>query len=137
MLIQSISNIAQASPPGKISSDGLASNGKPIVVSALPSNAAVQPGGSLELPRVAAVQVSEQQASSAQLQNVVNNINKVLKQSNRNLEFSVDSATQKPVVKLMDTDTGDLIRQYPSEEMLAISSAIDQFQQVVLLEQKA
>jgi len=37
----------------------------------------------------------------------------------------------------MDTDTGDLIRQYPSEEMLAISSAIDQFQQGVLLKQKA
>ncbi|MDP1678593.1 MAG: flagellar protein FlaG [Candidatus Nitrotoga sp.] len=137
MLIQSTSNMAQASPPGKISSDGLASNSKSIVVSAPPSNGAVQPGGSLELPQVATVQVSEQQASSAQLQSVVNDINKVLKQSNRNLEFSVDTATQKPVVKLMDTDTGDLIRQYPSEEMLAISSAIDQFQQVVLLEQKA
>jgi flagellar protein FlaG len=129
--------MAQASLPGKISSDGLASNIGPIVVSAPPFNGAVEPGGSNELPRIAAVQIAEQKISSSQLQGVVDDINKVLKQSNRNLEFSVDTATQKPIVKLMDTDTGDLIRQYPSEEMLAISSAIDQFQKVILLEQKA
>jgi flagellar protein FlaG len=49
----------------------------------------------------------------------------------------VDAATQKPVVKLIETDTGDLIRQFPTEEMLAISSAIEKFQQGVFLKQKA
>lgn len=137
MLIQSISNMAQASPSGKISSNGLANDSKPIVVSAPSTNSVVKLDVSLELPRVAAVQIAEQQASSAQLRNATDNINKVLKQSNKNLEFSVDTGTQKPVVKLIDTDTGDLIRQYPTEEMLAISSAIDQFQQGVLLKQKA
>jgi flagellar protein FlaG len=134
MLIQSTSNMAQTSPSGKISSNGLANDGKPIVVSAPSTNSAVQP---LELPRITAVQIAEEQASSSQLQNAADNINKVLKQSNKNLEFSVDTGTQKPIVKLIDTDTGDLIRQYPTEEMLAISSAIDQFQQGVLLKQKA
>lgn len=134
MLIQSTSNMAQASLSGKISSNGLANDGKPIVAPAPSSNSAVQP---LELPRIVAVQIAEQQASSAQLRNAADNINKILKQSNKNLEFSVDTGTQKPVVKLIDTDTGDLIRQYPTEEMLAISSAIDQFQQGVLLKQKA
>jgi len=137
MLIQSISNMAQTSLSGKISSNGLANDGKPIVVSAPSSDSAVQPGVSLELPRVAAVQIAEEQASSTQLRNAADNINKVLKQSNKNLEFSVDTGTKKSVVKLIETDTGDLIRQYPTEEMLAISSAIDQFQQGVLLKQKA
>lgn len=137
MLIQSISNMAQASPSGKISSNVLANDGKPIVVSATSSNSAVQLGVSLEVPRIAAVQITEEQASSSQLRNAADNINKVLKQLNKKLEFSVDTGTQKPVVKLIDTDTGDLIRQYPTEEMLAISSAIDQFQQGVLLKQKA
>ncbi|CAH1073798.1 flagellar protein FlaG [Candidatus Nitrotoga sp. 1052] len=137
MLIQSTSNMAQASPSGKISSNGLANDGKPIVVSAPSSDSAVKLGVSLELPQVAAVQIAEEQASSSQLRNAADNINKVLKQSNKNLEFSVDTGTQKPIVKLIETDTGDLIRQYPTEEMLAISSAIDQFQQGVLLKQKA
>lgn len=137
MLIQSTSNAVQASPSGKISSTGLANEGKPVVVPVPFSNSTVQSGVSPELPRVAAAQISEQQASSSQLRNAADNINKVLKQSNKNLEFSVDTGTQKPVVKLIETDTGDLIRQYPTEEMLAISSAIDQFQQGVLLKQKA
>jgi hypothetical protein len=40
-------------------------------------------------------------------------------------------------VKMLDTSTGQLIRQYPSEEALAISRGIEQFQQGLLLKQKA
>ncbi len=136
MLIQSTSNLAQASPTNKISSNGLINDGKPIAVPSSSSNNPVQSGVPLELPQVAVAQVAEQQISS-QLQNATDNVNKVLKQSNKSLEFSVDTGTQKSIVKLIDTDTGDLIRQYPTEEMLAISNAIDQFQQGVLLKQKA
>jgi flagellar protein FlaG len=115
----------------------MVNDGKPIIISTPSSGSSVQPGVSPDLPLVGIVQTAEQQATSAQLRNAADNINKVLKQSNKNLEFSVDTGTQKPVVKLIETDTGDLIRQYPTEEMLAISSAIDQFQQGVLLKQKA
>ncbi|MBZ0068923.1 MAG: flagellar protein FlaG, partial [Thiobacillus sp.] len=38
---------------------------------------------------------------------------------------------------MLDTSTGQLIRQYPSEEALAISRGIEQFQQGLLLKQKA
>jgi flagellar protein FlaG len=137
LLIQSTSNMAQTSLSGKISSNGLANDGKPIIISAPSSGSSVQPGVSADLPLVAVVQTAEQQATSAQLRNAADNINKVLKQSNKNLEFSVDTGTKKAIVKLIETDTGDLIRQYPTEEMLAISSAIDHFQQGVLLKQKA
>jgi flagellar protein FlaG len=78
-----------------------------------------------------------QQPSPEQLRSVVDNANKTLKQSNSNLEFTVDTDTQKTIVKLVDTGTGELIRQYPSKEMLAIAHAIDQLQQGALLKQKA
>lgn len=77
------------------------------------------------------------QASVNELKSAVAAINQVLQQSNRNLEFSVDTDTQRTVVKMMDTSTGELIRQYPSETTLAISRGIDQFQQGLLLKQKA
>ncbi|QLQ02359.1 MAG: flagellar protein FlaG [Thiobacillus sp.] len=41
------------------------------------------------------------------------------------------------MVKMVDTSTGQLIRQFPSEETLAISRGIEQFQQGLLLKQKA
>ena len=102
-----------------------------------PSNGAAQPVGSLELPALSAEQSAEQPVSSAQLKSVVNDANEVFKQSNMSLEFSVDTDTQNTIVKLIDTETGDLVRQFPSKEMLAIASAIGQFQQGLLLEQKA
>jgi flagellar protein FlaG len=64
-------------------------------------------------------------------------INHAMRQSNRDLEFVVDSDTRKTVVKMVDTSTGELIRQFPTETTLAISRGIEQFQQGLLLARKA
>lgn len=74
-------------------------------------------------------QADAPQASPQQLESAVKEINQALQQSNRNLQISVDSDTKRPVVRLVDTETGELIRQIPSEETLAISRSIDEFQQ--------
>ena len=71
--------------------------------------------------------------SAEQLKTAVVDINKAMRQSNRSLEFSVDSGTKIPMVKLVDSDTGQLIRQIPSEETLAIARSIDHFQRGLLL----
>ncbi|MDZ4254287.1 MAG: flagellar protein FlaG [Sulfuritalea sp.] len=85
-----------------------------------------------------AKQVPAQEPSSQQLQSAVTAINRVMQLSNRDLKFTVDPATKEPVVQVVDTETGDLIRQIPSKEALAIASSIDQFLQLgVLLRQKA
>lgn len=89
------------------------------------------------------VQSSSQPPSPAQLQSAVNKINKALQQSNQSLEFSVDANTKTPIVKMVDTQTGKVIQQYPSEQTLAIAESIDQYlsqhqlQQGTLLRQKA
>ncbi|MDZ4202553.1 MAG: flagellar protein FlaG [Gallionella sp.] len=132
MLIQNNSNMAQAPMPAKPASDSA-----PDVMVATPSNLQSKPSASVELPRVAVKQAAEQQPSTEQLKNVVDNINKVLKQSNKNLEFSVDSETNKQLVKLVDTESGEVIRQFPSEEAMIISRSIEQFQQGMLLKQEA
>lgn len=126
MLIQNTSNMAQAPQPARLASDGA-----PVAVVAAPSKPSVA------VEQVAAKPVAEQQPSATQLQNVVDSINKVMKQSNRNLEFSVDTDTKKPIVKLVDSETGDVIRQFPSEEALAISRSIENIQKGLLLKQKA
>jgi len=132
MLIQNTSNMAQVSQPVRLTGDGA-----PDVVVANSSNVAAQSGVSLELPQVAARAVAEQQPSAEQVRTAVDNINRALKQSSKNLEFSVDESTKRQMFKLKDSETGDVIRQYPTEEMLAISRAIDQVQQGLLLKQEA
>lgn len=133
MLIQNTSsNMAQAPQPVRSANDSV-----PNVVVATPSNVGAQPGTSVELPQTAVKQIAEQKVSAEQLKNVVDNINKTLRQSNRSLEFSIDTDSKQQLVKLVDTETGDVIRQFPSKEAMAISRAIDQFQQGLLLKQEA
>lgn len=113
MIIQN-STTNQASAPARLASDGAPN----VVVDT--SNAGSAPG---------VQQAAPQQPSSAKLQNAVDGINLVMRQSSQNLEFSVDTSTNKPIVKMVDTQTGDLIRQFPTDETLAIARSIDQFLQ--------
>jgi flagellar protein FlaG len=80
-----------------------------------------------------------QQPSSEQLKKAADNISQAAQQSNQNLEFefSVDTDTNKSVVKVVDKQTGELIRQIPSEETLEIARSIDKFQRSLLFSQKA
>jgi len=45
--------------------------------------------------------------------------NSILQAANRNLEFKVDESTKRVVVKIVDSQTGETVRQIPSEDMLA------------------
>lgn len=96
---------------------------------------AVAPKGSaVDLPPAAA---TPSKATNEQLQKAVEEINRSMQQSGRNLQFSVDSSTDRVVVRLTDMETGEVIRQIPSEETLAIARSIGEFQQGMLLKQKA
>jgi len=121
MLIQNINGSAAQPPQPPRPTD----NSAPIAAAEKPLNTEINQ------PAV------ENKSTPAQLKSMVDSINMVLKQSNKNLEFSVDESTKKPVFQLKDTETGDLIRQFPTEGMLAISRAIDQYQQGLLLKQEA
>lgn len=75
--------------------------------------------------------------SADQLQRMVDKANKVMDKTSSSLEFTVDNATNKTVVKVMEATSGKLIMQFPSEEMLSITRAIDQAQKGALLKEKA
>lgn len=80
-----------------------------------------------------------EQPSSEQLRDAADTLNQVMRESNQSLEFefSVDTDTKKTVVRVVDTNTGELVWQIPSKEVLAIARSIDQFQNGLLFNQKA
>jgi flagellar protein FlaG len=75
---------------------------------------------------------AQQPLGSEGLQQVVRQINDFLKSSASNVQFTVDSQSDKVVVRIVDSQTNQLIRQFPSEEMLAISQSIDQMTGLLL-----
>ena len=61
------------------------------------------------------------QATRAEtLDKAVAHANEVLAQQGRTLQFSVDKQSGRTVVKVMDSTTGDVIRQIPSEDWLRL-----------------
>jgi len=61
------------------------------------------------------------------LADVVERLNDHMRQMQRSLRFSVDDYSGRIVVKVVDKDTEEVIRQIPSDEMLAIMKHISEF----------
>lgn len=64
--------------------------------------------------------------SDADVQQVVSRLANYVQSLRRDLQFSVDERSGKPVVRVVDSETGETIRQIPAEEILAISRALSQ-----------
>ncbi|HYC42130.1 MAG TPA: flagellar protein FlaG [Noviherbaspirillum sp.] len=85
----------------------------------------------------AAVQQAASVPSLGELAKAVKDINKFLQERSQNLEFTVDSDSNKTVVKVVDQNTKEILRQIPSEEALEIAKALDVAMQGLLIKQKA
>ena len=58
----------------------------------------------------------------------VKKLNDSMPGSSQSLQFSVDHDSKEIVVKLIDQDTQQVVRQMPSEEALRMAKAIDKLQ---------
>ena len=72
---------------------------------------------------VTAVETHEVDVELSQeaLEKVVSQLNAYIQNTQRDVDFSVDDATGRVVVRVIDSVSEEVIRQIPSEEMLAIS----------------
>ncbi len=55
------------------------------------------------------------------LEKAVTDMREFVQASQRNLDFSIDDSTGKVVVKVIATDSGEVIRQIPSETALKLA----------------
>jgi flagellar protein FlaG len=79
----------------------------------------------------------QQEALTRQkLQEGVKELREFVKPYNTSLAFSVDEESGELVVKVTDNDTGDVIRQIPSEDALKLAQALDTLKGL-LIRQKA
>ncbi len=63
-----------------------------------------------------------------QVQEAIDQIQKFTQTLAQNLNFSIDEETGKTVVKVMDTQTNEVIRQIPSAEAIDIARTIGKIQ---------
>ncbi|OWW21297.1 flagellar protein FlaG [Noviherbaspirillum denitrificans] len=106
----------------------------PANVAANPAPAAPvtsRPSAPVELPSKAVAATSEL-IKKEQLQDAANKLNKVVQTMTNGVEFTVDSETGIHVVKVIDTRTDEVIRQFPSEELVDLAKSLDRLQGLVI-----
>jgi len=60
-------------------------------------------------------------ADSAEIGEAVTRINEIVQSVQRDLSFNVDEDSGQTIIRVVDSGSGELIRQIPSEEALAIA----------------
>ncbi len=60
------------------------------------------------------------------LDDVVKNLNDHVQQYRRELQFQIDDDSGRTVVKVMNVENGEVIRQMPSEQVLAMSHQLSE-----------
>ena len=65
------------------------------------------------------------QTEQEQLKMAVQEIEKFVQSVRRNLEFSIDEPSGKVVVKVIASDSGEVVRQIPNEEVLKLANNLN------------
>lgn len=79
-----------------------------------------------------AVPSPSQAPSPEQVAQALKSINKALEKFSQGLEFSVDEELNRTIVKVVDQQTKQVIRQIPTEEVIEIAKALDQTQGLLI-----
>lgn len=101
-----------------------------------PSGSPVVAGSTNSAPVAGQQGTAKPEPSFGQLNQVVNQINQNIQAVNKNIQFSLDQQSGRVVVKVMDTQTNEVIRQIPSKEALALADALGKLQGIII-QQKA
>lgn len=73
-------------------------------------------------------ETAAQPVSKSQVEEAIKQIRDFVSMSGKEINFSVDDVSGVRVVKVMDKATNEVIRQIPSEEVVAIARALDKLQ---------
>jgi flagellar protein FlaG len=91
---------------------------------AVPQSAAPNATAKQDQPKVEAVASSGPEPKRDDLEKAVTDIQEFVQAAQRKLDFSIDDSTGRVVVKVIATDTGDVIRQIPSETALKLAQSL-------------
>lgn len=70
----------------------------------------------------------EEQVSDQQLESAVRDISEFVQSQSRALSFSIDESSNRSIVKVTDSSSGEVIRQIPTQEALELAERIQTLQ---------
>jgi flagellar protein FlaG len=131
MSLSPLSSYAQSLPGASAPVD--AARGTPAAaVRSNPPAAAVAPEA--KVAPTTPISANTQSVKDAALNKAVDAINRFINPVASSIQFSVDEDSGRTLVKVVDTDTNTVLRQFPSKEALAISHELDKLQGLLVKE---
>lgn len=111
---------------------------RPLVSTSVETNRTTQPASEADnvvplsarpVNAVVATEATDSEAQQAevapeQLEEAVASVNEFVQSFSRSLQFNIDDNSGDTVVRVVDQETNEVVRQIPSEEILAISQRI-------------
>ena len=71
-------------------------------------------------------EVTAQPLERVQLEQMAQQLQDFMGEMNRSLQFKVDEDSGRDVIKVLDKNSGEVIKQYPSEEVLSLVSKLSE-----------
>lgn len=104
------------------------------------TNGAIRPRDATQLAQAPEPSVgeasAEKQGGMEKLRAAVEKIQEFVSSTASDIKFSIDEDSGRTVVRVIDRETQEVIRQIPSQEMLDLAQALDKLQGL-LIKQKA
>jgi flagellar protein FlaG len=91
-----------------------------------------QPAAVSQAPAATATSTARPPTPAQEVQRAVAILNQLIEPVTSSVSFKIDDSTGKTVIRVMDTDTNTLIRQFPTEEALALTRVLDAHQGRIL-----
>ncbi|MGS2720402.1 flagellar protein FlaG [Paraglaciecola aestuariivivens] len=76
----------------------------------------------------AEIEIQDSELNEDSIETAVTQISEFVQANNRQLNFSIDEGSKKQVVKVTDAESGEVIRQIPSAEVLKLSERLQDLQ---------
>ena len=100
------------------------------------SDPAPVPVAAVKLPEAPVQSVQRAKPAQEELRHALETLKQAVPMRASALQFSLDESSGQTIARVVDSETGEVIRQIPSKELLEIAQAIDKMQGM-LLKQKA
>ncbi len=102
---------------------------------AFPPTAVTNPKAQAAQATPPVLEVISPEELNQKLEEIVQSLNEQLAQTGRNLGFSIDKAINRQVVTVTNRDTGEIVRQIPSEVVIRVAHNIEALKGVLFDEE--
>jgi flagellar protein FlaG len=72
-----------------------------------------------------------EEPSSKSIETAVSEINNYVEKFSTKISFSIDAESERPMIIVKDSETGEVIRQIPAKELLSLSEKMEEIAGII------